>query len=102
MPTKYLAQNGQLLLPLGELPEAFHLAVDELIDFLGRASLEAILQLSAAGVAGEKHQGRKGGGIRWHGALSGQVSLSDRKLWVTKPWRRCQGRGPSREVEIPA
>jgi hypothetical protein len=37
-------------------------------DILGRASIEAVLQLSAAGVAGEKHQGRKGGGIRGHGA----------------------------------
>jgi len=57
---KYLAQNGQLLLPLVELLEASRLAVDELIDILGRASIEAVLQLSAAGVAGEKHQGRKG------------------------------------------
>ena len=56
---KYLAQNGQLLLPLVELIEASRLAVDELIDVLGRASIEAVLQLSAAGVAGEKHQGRK-------------------------------------------
>ena len=99
---KYLAQNGQLLLALVELLEASRLAVDELIDILGRASIEAVLQLSAAGVAGEKHQGRKGGGIRWHGAQSGQVSLSDRKLRVTKPRLRRQGRGPGREVEIPA
>ena len=99
---KYLAQNGQLLLPLVELLEASRLAVDELIDILGRASIEAVLQLSAAGVAGEKHQGRKGGGIRWHGAQSGQVSPSDRKLRVTKPRLRRQGRGPGREVEIPA
>lgn len=99
---KYLAKNGQLLLPLVELLEASRLAVDELIDILGRASIEAVLQLSAAGVAGEKHQGRKGGDIRWHGAQSGQVSLSDRKLRVTKPRLRRQGRGPGREVEIPA
>jgi len=93
---KYLAQNGQLLLPLVELLEASRLAVDELIDILGRASIEAVLQLSAAGVAGEKHQGRKGGGIRGHGAQSGQVSLSDRKLRVTKPRLRRQGRGPGK------
>jgi len=99
---KYLAQNGQLLLPLVELIEASRLALDELIDVLGRASIEAVLQLSAAGVAGEKHQGRKGGDIRWHGAQSGQVSLSDRKLRVNKPRLRRQGRGPGREVEIPA
>jgi hypothetical protein len=68
-----------------ELIKASRLAVDELIDVLGRASIEAVLQLSAAGLAGEKHQGRKGGDLRWHGAQSGQVSLSDRKLRVKKP-----------------
>lgn len=94
--------NGQLLLPLVELIEASRLAVDELIDVLGRASIEAVLQLSAAGVAGEKHQGRKGGDIHWHGAQSGQVSLSNRKLRVTRPRLRRKGRGPGREVEVPA
>jgi hypothetical protein len=46
---RYLAKNGQLLLPLVELLEASRMAVDELIDLLGRASIEAVLQLSAAG-----------------------------------------------------
>ena len=41
---RYLARNGQLLLPLVELIEASRLAVDELIDVLGRASIEAVLQ----------------------------------------------------------
>ncbi|MBM3150460.1 MAG: IS256 family transposase, partial [Chloroflexi bacterium] len=99
---KCLAKNGQLLLPLVELIEASRLAVDELIDVLGRASIEAVLQLSAAGVADEKRQGRKGGDIHWHGVQRGQVSLSDRKLRVTKPRLRRRGRGPGREVEIPA
>lgn len=49
---KYLAKHGQLLLPLVELIEASRLALDELIDVLGRASIEAVLQLSATGVAG--------------------------------------------------
>lgn len=99
---RYLAKNGQLLLPLVELLEASRMAVDELIDLLGRASIEAVLQLSAAGVAGEKHQGRKGGDIGWHGTQEGKVSLSDRKLRVKKPRLRRKGRGPGREVEIPA
>jgi putative transposase len=99
---RYLAKNGQLLLPLVELLEASRMAVDELIDVLGRASIEAVLQLSAAGVAGEKHQGRKGGDIGWHGAQEGKVSLSDRKLRVKKPRLRRKGRGAGREVEIPA
>lgn len=65
---RYLAKNGQWLLPLVELIEASRMAVDELIDVLGRASIEAVLQLSAARVAGEKHQSRKGDVIVWHGA----------------------------------
>jgi transposase-like protein len=99
---RYLAKNGQLLLPLVEMIEASRMAVDELIDVLGRASIEAVLQLSAAGVAGEKHQGRKGGEINWHGSQPGKVSLSDRQLRVNKPRLRRQGRGAGREVEIPA
>jgi putative transposase len=99
---RYLAKNGQLLLPLVELIEASRMAVDELIDVLGRASIEAVLPLSAAGVAGEKHQGRKGGDIGWHGAQEGKVPLSDRRLRVKKPRLRRKGRGAGREVEIPA
>jgi hypothetical protein len=37
------------LLPLAELIEQSKLAVDELIDVLGRASVEAVLRLSAEG-----------------------------------------------------
>jgi putative transposase len=99
---RYLAKNGQLLLPLVELLEASRMAVNELIDILGRASIEAVLQLSAVGVAGERHQGRKGGDIGWHGAQEGKVSLSDRKLRVKKPRLRRKGQGAGREVEIPA
>lgn len=85
-----------------ELIAASRLAVDKLIDVLGRASIEAVLQLSAAGLAGKKHQGRKGGDMRGHGAQSGQVSLLDRKLRVKKPRLRRRGRRPGREVDIPA
>ena len=52
---RYLAQNGQLLLPLVELLETSRMAVDERIDVLGGAGIEAVLQWSAAGMAGEKH-----------------------------------------------
>ena len=49
---EYLTENGQLLLPMVELIEASRMAIDELIDVLGRASIEAVLGLSARGVAG--------------------------------------------------
>ena len=52
---------------LVELIEASRLAVYELIDALG-----AFLQFSVAGVAGEKHQGRKGNDIMRHGTQEGK------------------------------
>jgi putative transposase len=42
-----LAQNGQFLLPMVDLIEQSKMAVDELIDVLGRAQVEAVLRLSA-------------------------------------------------------
>src|SRR5271157_4779966 len=95
---EWLGKNGQLLLPMMELIEASQVAVDEVIDVVGRASIEAILHLSAQGVAGAKHQGKKGGEVRWHGTQTGTVPLSNRKLRVTRPRLR-QAAG---EVGIPA
>ncbi len=46
---EYLTESGQLLLPMVELIEATRMAIDELIDVLGRASIEEVLQLSARG-----------------------------------------------------
>jgi hypothetical protein len=57
--TRFLTRNGQVRLPMVELIEQSRLAVDELIDVLGRASVEA-LQLSAEGIAGPPHPGMKG------------------------------------------
>ena len=54
---KFLAKNGQALLPMVELIEQSKLAVDELIDVLGRAQIEAVLRLSAQGIAGPPHPG---------------------------------------------
>lgn len=100
--TEYLVQNGQFLMPMVELIEASQVAIDELIDVLGRASIEAVLQLSAISVAGEKHRGRKGGTIGWHGSQPGTVKLSERKVRVRKPRLRRKDRGEGGEVEIPA
>ena len=100
--TEYLVQNGQFLMPMVELIEASQLAIDELIDVLGRASIEAVLRLSAMSVAGEKHQGRKGGTIGWHGSQPGTVKLSERKVRGCKPRLRIKGQGAGGEVEIPA
>jgi len=99
---EYLALNGQLLMPMVELIEGASMAVDELIDVLGRASVEAVLNLSARNVAGDKRQGKRGGETVWFGSQDGVVHLSDRKVRVKKPRLRKRGKGRGKEVEIPA
>ena len=60
---KFLSKEGQLLLPMLELIEQAEAAVDEVIDVVGRASIEAILLLSAQQVAGTQHKGKNTGDI---------------------------------------
>ncbi len=85
-----------------ELIEQSKLAVDELIDVLGRAQIGAVLRLSAARVAGPPHPGKKGGEIGWHGREEGTVCLEERKLRVTRPRVRKKGEGEGGEGPIPA
>jgi hypothetical protein len=76
-----LVRNGQALLPMMELIEQSRMAIDELIDVMGRASVEAILGLSARQVAGEPQQGKaRAGEIGWHGTQPWRVNLKERKL----------------------
>lgn len=98
----YLKRNGQILLPMVNLLEASRMAVDELIDVLGRASIEAVLELSAEGVAGPKQRGRRGDEVQWYGSQAGKVRLSERKLRVRKPRLRRRGGGRGAEVAVPA
>ena len=58
---EFLAKEGQQLLPLVDLVEQSRLAVDEMVDVMGQAVVEAVLSLSAISVAGERHQGKAGG-----------------------------------------
>lgn len=98
----FLVRNGQALLPMVELIEHSALAVDELIDVLGWASIEAVLRLSAEGLAGPPHPGKKGGALGWHGGETGTVCLSERKLRVHRPRLRKKDTGKGGEVPIPA
>ena len=99
----FLAKEGQTLLPFVGLVEGAKLAIDELIDVMGRATIEAVLMLSAQGVAGEKHQGRRGSGeVCWHGTQQGRVTLSDRKLRVKRPRLRRRGKQKGGELSVPA
>ncbi len=97
-----MSKNGQVLLPLVELIEQSKLAVDELVDILGRAQIAAVLRLSAEGIAGPPHPGKKGGAIGWHGRDKGTGCLKERKLRVERPRLRRKEQGPEGEVPIPA
>lgn len=99
---KFLAANGEVILPMVELIEECKIAVDDLLEVLGRSTLEAVLAISAAGVAGESHRGRRGGEIVRHGVQDGVVSLSNRKMRVCRPRLRKKSGGAGGEVPIPA
>jgi len=96
---EFFSRHGQGLLPMVDLIEQSRMAVDELIDVAGRATIEAVLQLSAEQVAGPRTPGQRRTGLLWHGRQSGRVCLKERKLGVTKPRLREKGGG---EVAIPA
>ena len=98
----FLAKNGQALLPMVELIEQSQMAVDEVIEVLGRATIEAVLRLSAEGIAGPPHPGRKTGTVGWHGREQGTVCLKERKLRVVRPRLRKKGEQEGGEVPIPA
>ena len=81
----FLSKNGQALLPLVEQIEQAEVALDELIDVLGRATVEMVLRLSAERIAGPPHPGKKGGAVGWHGGEEGMVCLKEKKLRVERP-----------------
>ena len=100
---EFLAQNGQQILPMVELITESRMAIDDLVNAMGRATIETVLQLSAEQVAGPPQQGRKRGeGIFWHGKQAGSVYLRERKLKVDKPRLRKKGGGVRAEVAVPA
>ncbi len=99
---EFLVREGQALVPMVELIEQAQMAVDEFIDVVGRATLEAVLELSATGVAGPRHQGKAGGEVRRHGSQQGTVCLSTQKVQVNKPRLRKKAGGKGAEVGIPA
>jgi len=101
--SEFLAREGQFLLPMLDLITQAEMAVDEVIDVAGRATIEAVLTLSAQELAGAKHPGRKAKtNLRWHGRQKGVVCLAERKLRVDRPRLRRKGGGHGAEVEPPA
>jgi len=101
-----LAKDGQLLLPMLDLIEHAEAAIDDLIDVMGRATIEAVLLMSAQQIAGPKQQGKKKTDrqVVYHGSQTGRIALKERQLRVTKPRLRKKGLKPGEpgEVEIPA
>jgi transposase-like protein len=105
---EFLASEGQFLLPMVDLIVQAELAVDEVIDVVGRAAIEAILLMSAEQIAGSKQQGKATDNrdVGWHGSQNGVIALSERKLRVRKPRLRRKEAGKDTgaggEVAIPA
>ena len=97
---EFLHKNGQLLLPMLELITESRMAVDELIDVTGRATIEAVVLLSAQEVVGPPHAGKGAGAIRRHGRQKGAVCLAERKLRVDKPRLRHRDGGNGAEVDL--
>jgi putative transposase len=97
--TKFLAKQGQFLLPMLDSILTAEAAVDEVIDVVGRSAIEAILLLSAKEVAGDKHQGKRTNDIRWYGRQSGVIPLARQKVKISKPRLRHKAKG---EIPIPA
>ena len=102
---EFLAKDGQLLLPMLDLITQGQRAIDEVIDVMGRATIEAILKMSAEEVAGRRQQGKATDRpVYWHGTQAGRVALAERQLRVDKPRlrKRRPRDGEQAEVEIPA
>ena len=78
-----------------ELVEQTEVAIDEVIQVMGRATIEAVLEMSAEGVAGVKQAGRSRAedDTVWYGRQGGVVYLSDRKVRVERPRLRRRGAG---------
>src|SRR5262249_62325613 len=55
---EFLTKNGQQLLPMVDLIVQSRMAIDDLVDTVGRAAIEAVLWLSAEQAAGPPQQGR--------------------------------------------
>jgi hypothetical protein len=98
-----LRKNGQQLLPMVDLITQSRVAINELIDCVGRATLKTLLEVSAQQVAGARQPGKaRDQAVLWYGRQPGRVYLGDRKLAVERPRLRRRGRGRHKEVAVPA
>lgn len=99
----FLRKNGQQLLPMVDLITQSRVAINALIDSVGRAMLGTLLEVSAEQVAGARQPGKaRDQTVLWYGRQPGRVYLGDRKLAVERPRLRRRGRGRHKEVAVPA
>src|SRR5208283_3308491 len=90
-----LAKDGQLLLPMLDLIENAQCAIDDRINVMGRATIEAVLLMRASQLAGPKQQGKKSDrDVVYHGSQKGRVPLRERELRVDKPRLRKKNPDP--------
>ncbi len=76
-----LARDRQLILPLLGLVEQAQWAIDDLVDLMGRATIEAVLSMNAQQLAGPKQQGKKTDRkVVYQGTQRGHVALKERQL----------------------
>jgi len=100
---EFMASNAQAVLPMVDLIEESMMAIDDLVETLGRTTIEAVQLVSAVNVAGERRQGAKSDReIGWHGSQGGVVSLENRKMRVLGPRLRRRGSGRGGEASVPA
>ena len=98
---RWVQGSGQALLPMLELLENAQASIDELMNEAARAVVEELLLASASKIAGDKHRGKAGGPVQWHGSQDGFIQLAERKLRLTRP--RLRSAGPAgKEVRVPA
>ena len=71
------------VLPMVDLITQSRVAINELIDCVGRATVETILEIAAQEVAGVRRPGKaRDEALVWYGRQPGRVYLGDRKLAV--------------------
>ena len=97
---EFLKREGQFLLPMLELVEQTEVAIDEVIQVMGRATIEAVLEMSAEGVAGVKQAGRsraEDDTVR----KTTRCGMAGRVVWFTCRTGRCVWSGPGSGAGAP-
>ena len=86
---RWVQGGGQALLPMLELLENAQASIDELMNEAARGVVEELLLASASKIAGDKHRGKAGGPVQWHGSQDGFIQLAERKLRLRRSRPGC-------------